>query len=160
MKKYSSAIKCLRVKFKAVAAEGSAIRARITGLRWKDTPEAQDALRTVREAKRTGGRRTLGKRFLKPHRRPETGNQRYALWNDKRDVGSNARYCLLAMGFLKDRPYRTLEPEGSKLPPYAYAIVPGLIQEALEDQADLKAELTEQRIADWLKGTISKQEAA
>jgi hypothetical protein len=159
VKKYSSAIKCLRLKFKAHAAEGSSIRATISSLKWRDTPEAQDALRTVREAKRAGGRRTIGKRLLKPYRRPETGDERYALWNDKRSVGCDARYCLLAMGFLKGRPYRSIEPEGSSPLPYTYKHLHRLIQEALGDQADLKAELTEQRIADWLNGT-AKQEAA
>jgi hypothetical protein len=157
VKKYSSAIKCLREKFKAVAAEGSAFRATISSLKWKDTPEAQDALRTVREAKGAGGRRTIGKRLLKPHRRPETGNQRYALWNDKREVGFSARHCLLAMGFLKERPYRTLEPEGSSYP--SISTIHDLIQEALGDNEALKAELSEQRIADWFKAT-AKQEAA
>lgn len=157
MKKYSSAIKCLREKFKAEAAKGSAIRATIVSLKWKDSPESQDALRTVREAKRAGGRRTIGKRLLKPHRRPETGNQRYALWNDKREVGREARHCLLAMGFLKDRPYRTLEPEGSSYP--SISTIYDLIQEAQGDNEALKAELTEQRIADWLEAK-AKQEAA
>lgn len=35
---------------------------------------------------------------------------RYDLWNDKRSIGDEARWMLLAYAFLRDVPYRMVEP--------------------------------------------------
>jgi len=35
---------------------------------------------------------------------------RYDLWNDKRSIGNEARWMLLAYAFLRDIPYRVVEP--------------------------------------------------
>lgn len=35
---------------------------------------------------------------------------RYDLWNDKRSIGDEARWMLLAYAFLRDVPYRVVEP--------------------------------------------------
>lgn len=168
MKKHSSAIKHLRQKIKTLAARGHGIRQEISTLAWKDTPEAQEARRTVRAARKAGGRQTLGKRFLKPHRRPETGSERYALWDAKRGVGYQAHHVLLAMGLLKDRSYKATGqaitlPQGSYaqsvvLERMAEGILSGIHEAMGEDEA-LKAEWTVQRVTDWLKAT-AYQEAA
>jgi len=38
---------------------------------------------------------------------------RYDLWNDKCDIGTEARWVLLAYAFLRDVPYRVVEPTTS-----------------------------------------------
>ena len=159
MKKYSSAIKILRAKWKTHAAEGAACRASIGKLKWKDTPEAQDALRALREARKAGGRQTLGKRFLKPFKRPETGPERYALWNDKRWEGYEARHCLLAIGLLKGRSYLSMEPKcfDDHQPSCSYIL--SLIHEALGEDEALKAEWTQEKLIDLIF-VAPKQEAA
>lgn len=159
MKKYSSAIKILRAKFKAHAADGAACRASIAKLKWKDTPEAQDALRAVRAARKAGGHKTLGKRSLKPHKRPETGSERYSLWNNKRQVGSEARHCLLAIGLLKGRSYLSMEPKcfDDHQPSCGYIL--DLIHEALGNDEALKAEWTQEKLID-LVFMAPKREAA
>lgn len=159
MKKYSSAIKYLRAKFKTHAADGAACREAIAKLKWKDTPEAQDALRTVREARKAGGRKTIGKRSLKPFRRPETGPERYSLWNEKREAGFEARHCLLAIGLLKDRSYQSMEPKcfDDHQPSCSYIL--SLIHEALGDDEALKAEWTQEKIIDLIF-VVPKREAA
>ena len=157
MKKYSSAIKILREKTKASAAEGSTLRSSISRLTWKDTPEAQEALRTVRAARKAGGRQTLGKRLLKPYRRPETGSERYDLWNSKRTTGFETRHLLLAMGLLKETPYSKMEPGCIHPPSCAYIL--DLIHEALGDNEALKSEWTQERIVDLVL-VSAKREAA
>lgn len=159
MKKHSSAIKSLREKTKSYAAEGAAHRATISRLTWKDTPEAQEALRTVRAARKAGGRQTLGKRFLKPHRRPETGPDRYVHWNDKRGVGWDARHCILAMGLLKEMPYSRMEPgcHDTNKPSCSYIL--DLIHQALGDNEALKAEWTQEKLVELVLVAQKKKAA-
>jgi hypothetical protein len=159
MKKYSSAIKFLKQKFKTLATEGHGIRQKIHVLSWKDTPEAKEALRTLREAKKAGGRKTLGKRFLKPHKRPETGSERWSLWDAKRGTGHEARHCLLAMGLLKETPYLVMERTCHEDHKPSCAYILDLIHEALGDDEALKAEWTQERIVDLIL-MVSKQAAA
>jgi len=42
--------------------------------------------------------------------REASGRARYDLWNDKRSLGDDARALLLAYAFLRDVPYRVVEP--------------------------------------------------
>lgn len=159
MKKYSSAIKFLREKTKFLAGEGQAIRRKIHSLKWKDTPEAQEALRTLREARKAGGRQTVGKRLLKPFRRKETCWERIELWDAKRGTGHEARHCILAMGLLKGRSYASMEPgtHESHKPSCAYIL--DFIHEALGDNSELKAEWTQEKLVDLIL-VAQKREAA
>jgi hypothetical protein len=160
VKKYSSAIKFLRVKFKAAAAEGAGKREAISRLTWKDMPEAQEALSKLRVARKAGGRQTIGKRALKPYRRPETGPERYSLWADKRATGHEARHCILAMGLLKERPYLSMEPACHEDHKPSCGYILDLIHEALGDDKALKAEWTQERIVDLILMAAAKKEAA
>ena len=170
MKKYSSAIKCLREKIKSLAAQGKGIRQEIHTLTWKATPEALEALRTVREARKAGGRKTIGKRLLKPYRRPETGSMRQRLRWKKQEVGQQAHCVLLAMGLLKGRAYADTGQVIAmpKVPSYYQGIlrenlakdILDCIYEALRDDEALKDEWSKERIRDWLQGIPSQEEAA
>lgn len=159
MKKHSPAIKVLREKCKALVGETQGIRNRIHSLKWKDKPEAQEALRTVRAARKAGGRQTLGKRFLKPHRRPETGPERSGLWDAKRADRKDIRHIQLAIGLLMGRTYLSMEPRchESNKPSCAYIL--DIIHEALGEDEALKAEWTQEKIVDLILVT-PKREAA
>ena len=148
MKKHSIAIKNLRLKIKSSAEEGQAVRREIHALTWKDSPEAQEALRAVKEARRAGGRQTLGKRFLKPFRRPETCSERYGLWNEKRIIGETARHCLIALTLLRGRPYHSCEPKCGEENHPSCGYILNLIHNAIGDDEALKAEWTQERIID------------
>lgn len=159
MKKYSSAIKSLRAKKNALVEETQGIRAKIHSLKWKDTPEAKEAFRTLRAARKAGGRQTVGKRLLKPFRRPETGSERWSLWNDKRANRSEIRHLQLAIGLLMERPYLSMEPrcDESSKPSCAYIL--DLIHEALGEDTALKAEWTQEKIVELIL-VAPKREAA
>lgn len=43
--------------------------------------------------------------------------ERYDLWNEKRSIGDDARWALLAYAFLRGKPYRHVEPKCRDLNP-------------------------------------------
>lgn len=159
MKKYSSAIKTLRAKRNLLVHETQGIRDRIHSLRWKNTPEAQDALRKLREARRAGGRQTLGKRLLKPYRRPETGSERWSLWVDKRANREEIRHLNLAIGLLMERPYLSMEPKCDEGNKPSCALILDLIIDALGDNEALKAEWSQEKVVELIL-VAPKREAA
>lgn len=55
------------------------------------------------------GHRLTGKKAFKAYKRPETGPQRYELWGQKRYAGTDSRWLFLALGFLRGRPYKSIE---------------------------------------------------
>jgi len=81
------------------------IRIHITDLKWK--PEAKAQIAEIRRLRR----QTLTAKgvSLKPFRRPETGQMRYTLWDNKRLEGDTARYLMLAYGALRGRTYKSME---------------------------------------------------
>ncbi len=132
----------------------------------------KDAIRNIRstlkiltEQKRETKKQIQALKFdADGRRRPETGPQRDQLWHDY--VGSvrpRARAAHLAIGLLKGRPYKTMEPKCAENNlPLLYEIHQ-LIVGACEANAELKAEWTFERTRKLiLEGTdpLSSQEAA
>jgi len=145
-------IEALKNEIKGQVETIRGIRGKINGLKWK--PGTEEKVAAVRAKSRPRGNRQdcpLGKADLKEFRRPETGPERYALWNEKRDEGITARYLLLAYGALRGRSYKQIEPscrEGNEP-------VAGWIWSKLSDFVEPKlwSTLTESSIEAWLKGT-------
>jgi hypothetical protein len=96
-----NAKKTIKQHIKGKAEEGQKLRLEIQTLKWKEgkPPVQRDA----------SGRKVTGKKALKAFKRPETGPQRFGLWDDKRSVGSITRVWLLLLGLLRGRPYRSIE---------------------------------------------------
>jgi len=140
------------------ATEGREIRKQIEALTWKEgsLPEVQ-AIRSKRDA---SGHCVAGKRALKEFRRPETGPERFDLWNQKRWAGWEARTALLAYGLVRGRAYKTIEAScapGNE--PSSYNILK-LLEGILPS-----GKVTEAVIKEWLKGgpapaLIEKEKAA
>ena len=80
------------------------------------------------------------------------GLERYALWNEKRSIGDEARVALLAYGFLRGVPYRRIEPHcrpGHELQPARLLVLwTRLLGMAPEPSASI---WTEARVAAWLE---------
>jgi hypothetical protein len=91
----------LKQLIKEQADNGRRIRLEIQALKWKEgcPPVQRDA----------SGRKVTGKKALAAFRRPETGPQRFGLWDDKRSEGHYARIYLLLLGMLRGRPYKSIE---------------------------------------------------
>ncbi len=156
----------LKNEIKEAVETSRAIRAQINRLKWK--PEGRVQVATilaqrryenslfgkglpVAEVMKSISFKGNGKADLKPFRRPETGPERYSLWDDKREAGEHARYLLLAYGALRGRSYARVEPkcaENNK--PSAY-----MIWNAMPDHVypGPDSTWTEKNIEAWLKGT-------
>lgn len=94
------------------AARSVAIRKEIHDLAW--TPGSEEDVRRILSERNSDGQRLNGKKALAPFRRPETGQDRYCLWNEKRAEGCTARMALLALWMLRGRPYSAIEPKVAK----------------------------------------------
>lgn len=91
----------LKQLIKDQAENGRKIRLEIQALKWKEgRPPVQ---------KDVSGRKVTGKKALKAFRRPETGPQRFGLWDAKRSEGYLARVYLLLLGLLRGRTYLSIE---------------------------------------------------
>lgn len=150
----------LKKIIKERTAESTKVRQEIEALKWK--PEALAEVRSA-QAKRDGsGRKTSGRKSLKAFRRPETGQDRYHLWNDKRSLRHEARTALLAYGVYRGVPYVRIEQkcaEGNK--PSAWAIHSFLEAHLSKEAA---ATFTKEALQTWLDGgeapRLASQEAA
>ena len=89
------------------ASEGRKIRGQIAALQWKEGTASEVA--KLRAQRDPSGQRCVGKRALAAFRRPETGPERYALWDEKRSVGREARIHLLVLGLLRGVSYERIE---------------------------------------------------
>lgn len=76
------------------------------------------------------------------------GRERYDLWNDKRDLGTETRYLLLAMACLRGRSYDRTEPLGSSVP-HADTIL-WRIRVALGEGSPEAALWTSDQVKAWL----------
>jgi hypothetical protein len=148
-------LKRLRQEIKDKAVAGNQVRRAIESLAWKEgsAPQVQ-AIRSKRDA---SGHRVEGKKSLKKFRRPETGPERYSLWDEKRSVGSGARIYLLLYGMLRGRPYLSIEKKCDEAPS-AYLLGITVAQVLGQDRA------TQKDIQAWLDGgeapSLAGREAA
>jgi len=79
----------------------------IQALKWKGGSQAE--VRSLLAKRCSEGRPVLGKKALKPFRRPETGPQRHALCAEKRSMHTRARWLLLVKGLMVGRAYHRME---------------------------------------------------
>lgn len=149
------ALNQLRQEIRGKAEEGGRIRRAIEALVWKEgsLPEVQ-AIRSKRDA---SGHRVEGKKALKKYRRPETGPDRYSLWDEKRGVGSGARIYLLLYGMVRGRTYQSIERKCDE-PPSSYLLWINLAKLLGQDRT------TQKDIQAWLDGgeapSLAGREAA
>lgn len=137
-----TACKKMKTDLLALIQKSVDIRSQINVLRWKPGSEA---IVKASRAKDASGRKTVGKKALKAHRRPETGQERYCLWYEKRSLRSDIRELMLAYGLLRGAPYKKLEAkcdEGNA--PYVTAIVKHLTDRGLP--------ITKAEVTAWLEG--------
>ncbi len=130
MKKHKDAIKNLRLKLKGLAEVKPKLRAEIHALKF-------DA-----EGKR----------------RPETGPQRHSMRQSYNEhTRPEIRAVLLACGILRGLPYRRMEPKAftPEYLTYSTSVLIGNvhyeIQQAIRDNAELRAEWTEDRVRAIIK---------
>ena len=125
MKKHKDAIKNIRITLKALAAKKPALRAEIQALKFGPNGE----------------------------RRPETGPERCAMKTAyNRNVRPDIRTHLIAYGLLRGIPYAKMEPKAHDLPYFVHVLYD--IHEAIGDNAELKAEWTEDRVAKILNDGV------
>lgn len=131
------------------ANEGREIAAKIRILPWKEGSKAEVA--ALRAQRCSLGRRVVGKKALKPFRRPETGEERSGLWDDKRKVGHYTRTLGLCKGIWRGRSYASMEQkcaQGNRPSPSYLASV---LHEFLPEHA--KVDFTDAAIEKWLDGS-------
>lgn len=108
------AIKSCRESIKELVAESQStrneIRQKIRDLKWK--PEAATELPRIRAAQKTVASPAQTKELraaLKALRRPETGDERYDLWNAKRRTTTCDRTTFFAYAILRGRTRASME---------------------------------------------------
>lgn len=107
---------------------------------------------------------------------PDTGDQRYKLWDNKRNLKWARRYELLAYGALRGVAYERMEAEGGSEPyaPNLFDMMAGLADEAdqvrsgkynslqsfklLDERTGEIVEWTKSRVTSWIKGEQWAQE--
>ena len=140
-------IQIIRAALRQSVALSTNIRNEIRTLAWVDGSPPR--LVSERNAQ---GQKVTGKRALKPFRRPETGPERYHLWDQKRDVGTDSRYLLLALGLVRGIPYTRIERKADTLPS-AYRLF-SLLSKLLPENPP-----TQEACARWLAGEAAQQAA-
>lgn len=83
------------------------IRRQIQELSWK--PGSMPEVARLRSERDADGKRLHGNKALKPFRRPETGPDRYRLWDEKRGRKDEARVHNVLYGMLRGRKYAQIE---------------------------------------------------
>lgn len=98
----------LQSEIKRLSSESHDILLRIVALKWGSIENARHAgeLRAVRTPEGAPARRAE----LKKLHHPETGDERSALWGDKRELKDKIRHYLLAYAFIRGRSYVSQEP--------------------------------------------------
>lgn len=104
----------LQSEIKKLSAESRSILLRIIALKWGSLENAKRVgeIKAVREPGGAPIRRAEVKRL----RHPETGPERAALWDDKREIKDKTRHYLLAYAFLRGRAYASQEPACKSAP--------------------------------------------
>lgn len=136
----------LKNSVKQLANDGINVRKEIFNLKWK--PETASEARALLALSGQDPAASGRKKKLREMARPETGPQRYKLWDDKRAIKSVTRTMQLAYAFVRGALYRSVEPKCDSAP-WGSSIF-FRIQDCLsEDQQDL---LSEKAVHDWLDG--------
>jgi len=141
----------------------------ILGLSSESTPQQTVEVRTVRVAlgymKEHIKRRTADSRHVREQINASKGMERWHLWNEKRDIGFDARDCLLAYGCLRGRQYMTIEAKcalGNEPSPSSVLVY---IHSFLGREGPEAESWTKEKVKAWLKrpelvGIPSKAEVA
>jgi hypothetical protein len=148
-----NAIKGLRVSIKASSDTSRAIARQIQMLKFRTV----DAAKRYRELQRAKGDHLVFRAERKALKRPETGPERYQLWNEKRGQGDVTRHQSLSVGFLRGVPYLTMEracdPRNQPSSRWIHeAIVEAFGQETCP--------YTQENVEAWLAGAVSAEVAA
>ena len=132
-------LKCIEVQ--------RGLRRQIQELSW--VPESAPEVQRLRSERAEDGRRRYGKKALKAFRRPETGPERYALWDRKRAGKFDARYQQVLLGMLRGRSYTQIEPsrEDNVYADYLHKLLV---------QYDPSTSITEGEIGEWVAGTRTR----
>ena len=120
-------------------------RAEIAQLKWK--PEHAEEARRLQRVPSTIAP-TGRKKTLKGWARPETGPQRYSLWDEKRSLGRGARTAHLLYAIIRGIPYVKVE-SNAKTRPWAKGLHAALQPHLTKEQGAL---LSVPSIEKWLDG--------
>lgn len=101
------AIEKLCQDIKKYETDQRAIAGEIRELAWK--PGSLPEVQRLRSERDVDGRRAHGHKALKPYRRPETGSERWSLWESKRSGARQVRDRLVLLGLLRGRSYQSIE---------------------------------------------------
>lgn len=141
----------------------------VLGLSSEPKPEPLVEVRTVRTAlgymKEHIKSRMADSRRVREQIHAAKGMERWHLWNEKRDIGSSARDCLLAYGCLRGRPYATIEVKCALGNEPVPSSVLAYIHSFLGREGAEAESWTKDRVKAWLKrpepvGMSSKAEVA
>lgn len=140
------AILKLKQRVKDCAAKSCDFQRQIRVLKYGSEENAQ----LYGQLRKTKDRNTRAER--KALRHPETGGQRAQLRVEKRDHKDDARHVLLAYGFVRGRPYASME-RTCKVSPSA-----GLIHWHLTEVLGKEnVPWTKEQISSWLEGTVAEE---
>jgi len=108
------AIKNIQIEIKKCANESHELLLRIIALKWGSLENAKRVaeIRALRDPNGSAARRAERKKL----RHPETGAERAALWDEKRELKDKTRHYLLAYAFLRGRSYVSQEPACKSAP--------------------------------------------
>jgi hypothetical protein len=140
------AILKLRQQVKDCAAKSCDFQRQIRILKYGSEENAQ----LYGRLRKTKDRNTRAER--KALRHPETGGERWQLRREKRDHKDDARHVLLAYGFVRGRPYASMEQK-CKVSPSAGVIRWHIIAALGEENVPW----TKEQISAWLEGSVAEE---
>lgn len=149
-----NAIKVLKVSVRICSDAGRITSRQIQSLKFHSV----DGARQYRELCRARGNAEL-RATRKALRNPESGAERYNLWNQKRRQGSLSRHHMLAIGFLRGTTYLRMERNcaGSNKPSAKWIHTTILAAFQLAGEV---CRWTEDNVKTWLSESVLMEVAA
>lgn len=139
----------LNNEWRVFAEKGRSIASQIRALKWKVGSETE--MTALRGERCSLGRPIHGKKALKSFRRPETGPERAALWDEKRRIGATARELSLCKGILRQKVYARLERKCIERHRPSAERLAEIVRGYLPEHA--RADFTGEAVTAWFNGS-------
>lgn len=149
-----NAIKVLKVSVKVTSDAGRATARQIQSLKFRSADAAKQ-YGVLSKAKGNASVRAERKAL----RCPESGAERYDLWNQKRRQGDLSRHHMLAIGFLRGRAYLTMEKACAETNKPSAKWIHNTVTAAFQLAGEV-CPWTQDHIKTWLAGEVAAEAAA